>query len=95
MRDTMLGPIVAGRTDPIDEASLKRIASITGAKYYRAVDMDTLTGAYEEINQLETTEVEIDEVYDYNDGFLPWAVLGTIATTAAVFARRRWFEAIP
>ncbi len=95
MRDTMLGPIVRPAGDPIDEASLQRIASISGAKYYRAVDMESLTGAYQEINELETTEVKIGDVYDYSDGFMPWALLGTVATTASIFVRRRWFEAIP
>ena len=57
--------------------------------------MDTLQGAYQEINDLETTEVEIGEVYEYEDGFVPYAFLGTLAMAASIFSRRRWFESIP
>ena len=74
---------------------MKRIASTTGGKYYRATDLQSLREAYEEINELETTEVELGEVYEYDEAFVPYAVVGTVAMLLSVFTRRRWFEAIP
>ena len=94
-RNTLLGPIIAGRTDPIDEETMKRIADLTGGKYYRATDFDSLRNAYREINELETTEIEIGDVYEYQDAFVPYALIGAAAITASIFGRRRWFESIP
>lgn len=81
--------------NPIDEETLQEIASITGAKYYRATDLRTLQEAYREINELETTIVELGQVYDYDEGFMPFAVLGTGLVLTSVMTRRKWFEAIP
>lgn len=80
---------------PIDEDTLRQIAGISGGKFYRATDVESLKGAYDEINQLETTEVELGDYYEYKDSFMPWAVAGTLAMLASVFGRRLWFEPIP
>lgn len=42
----------------IDEDSLKKIAAMTGGKYYRADKTETLRRIYTEIDRLEKTEVE-------------------------------------
>jgi Ca-activated chloride channel family protein len=85
----------SARDNPIDEETMKRIAEITGAKYYRATDLATLREAYDEISALETTKVDLGEVYDYDEAFMPWAVAGSLALLASVLGRRAWFEAIP
>lgn len=93
---TWLGPRLTARaTNPIDEESLRRIAEITGGKYYRATDTESLLEAYREINELETTEVDIGDAYDYEDGFMAYALTGGALMALSVFSRRRWFEAIP
>ena len=51
----------------IDEATLKEISSITGGKYFRATDTDSLTKIYKEIDELEKTKVETDQYYDYRE----------------------------
>ena len=43
---------------PIDEATLKEVAEITGGQYFRATNMEGLRNIYEEIDQLEKTETE-------------------------------------
>ena len=78
-----------------DEEALKRIAQTTGAKYYRAVDTESLQEAYAEINELEVTEIELGDYFEHKDGFMPYAVAGTLAILASVFSRRRWYETIP
>jgi Ca-activated chloride channel family protein len=80
---------------PIDEDSLKEIAEITGGKYYRAVDLETLQGAYDEIDQLETTEIELGDYYEYQNAAMPYVVTGALLLLAAMYARRRWAETIP
>ncbi|MDA7874637.1 VWA domain-containing protein [Rubripirellula sp.] len=51
----------------IDEATLKEIADTTGGKYFRATDTASLEAIYNEINKLETTEVEARQFVDYRE----------------------------
>jgi len=51
----------------IDEATLKKVASVTGGKYFRATDTDSLTEIYAEIDQLEKTKVETENFFDYRE----------------------------
>ena len=94
-QNTLLGPVTSGRASPIDENALRRIAEETGAKYYRATDTDSLQEAYREINELETTEIEIGDAFEYDEGFVPYAFLGMAGIATSVFSRRRWYESIP
>lgn len=80
---------------PVDDETLERIASLTGGHYYRATDTLSLQEAYDEIDQLETTEVEIGDYYEYEEGFVPYAMVGTLALMLSIFSRRVWFDAIP
>jgi len=94
-RRSLWGNVMMPAQMPIDEASLQKIADLTGGRFYRATDTESLVGAYEEINQLEATEIEIGDYYEYEEGFFPYAVFGGVLMLAAVFMRRMWFEAIP
>jgi Ca-activated chloride channel family protein len=57
----------------IDEDSLKAIAAKTGGKYYRADSSETLRAIYEEIDQLEKSEVEM-KTYVKVEELFAWAV---------------------
>lgn len=95
-QNTIFGSVLTGsRRQPIDEETLKKIAEATGGKYYRATDRESLQGAYDEINELETTEIEIGDYYEYEEGFVPYVVVGSLVLLASIFSRRQWFEAIP
>lgn len=92
---TVFGMVMSAMSEGVDEDALKRIASSTGGKYYRATDTDSLREAYQEISQLETTEVELNDYYEHKESFMPFAVTGATMLAASIFSRRRWFEAIP
>ncbi len=63
----------------IDEELLKDIAEVTGGKYFRATDNETLEDIYDEINKLEKTEIEEFKYYRYEERFRPWVLLaGTL-----------------
>ena len=94
-RRNLWGEVMVPAYIPIDEEALERIADITGGRFYRATDTESLRNAYREINQLEATEIEIGDYYEYEEGFLPWALLGGLTMLGAVFVRRMWFEPIP
>jgi Ca-activated chloride channel family protein len=51
------GNIVMAQMD-LDEGLLQKIADITGGAYFRASDTDALQKSYEQIDQIEKTEVE-------------------------------------
>ncbi|MBN2507607.1 MAG: VWA domain-containing protein [Verrucomicrobia bacterium] len=58
----------------IDEDTLQKIARRTGGKYYRADSTDTLRKIYDDIDQLEKTEVEMKQ-YVRVDELFAWAVV--------------------
>ena len=59
----------------IDEKLMKNIALKTGGKYFRATSNDKLAAIYNEINKLETTEIEELKFYDYDEKFRGFALL--------------------
>src|SRR5690606_12905829 len=69
---------------PIDEETLKRVADITGGRFFRAPDLESLEQAYEEINRLERTEIEVPDYYDYEEGFVPYALAGAGLVLASI-----------
>jgi Ca-activated chloride channel homolog len=60
-RDYQLMPV------NIDEETLTKVADITGGKYYRATDTDSLEKIYAEIDQLEKAKVESRHFVDYRE----------------------------
>ena len=51
----------------IDEVTLKKVAEVTEGKYFRAVDTNSLTEIYKEIDLLEKTKVETENFVDYSE----------------------------
>lgn len=71
----LFGRSVIGRANvTLDEAQLKRIAEKTGARYFSVRDPDGLQSALDDINRLETTRVERQSYYRYNEKFV-WPLL--------------------
>src|SRR6056297_1238543 len=59
----------------IDEDLLKSISDVTGGKYFRATDNETLEEIYDEINKLEKTDIEEFKYYRYEEKFRPWILI--------------------
>jgi Ca-activated chloride channel homolog len=53
----------------VDEPTLKEIADLTGGRYFRAADRDGLAAVYQAINDLETTEIEVQHFTRYGELF--------------------------
>lgn len=64
----------------IDEALMKEIADKTDGQYFRATSNTKLKAIYEEINKLETTEIEEMKFFNYDEKFRPFllAALGLL-----------------
>lgn len=70
----------------IDDEALEGIASLTGGRYFRATDRESLERVYEEIDALETTAIEMTSFTRYGELFhLPLgAGLGLLLLEAAL-----------
>ena len=62
----------------IDEATLKKIAEITKAKYFRATDLKSLEETYKAIDEMEKTKIELDQYTRYEEKFAPFLILGLL-----------------
>lgn len=58
----------------IDQELMKSIAKNTGGKYFRATSNQKLETIYNEINKLETTEIEELKFYDYDEKYRPFLI---------------------
>ena len=59
----------------IDEVLLKSIAEKTGGQYFRATDNEKLEAIYDEIDQLEKTEIEEFKYYRYDELYRPLVLI--------------------
>ncbi len=60
----------------IDEELLEEIATQTQGRYYRATNEELLERIYEEINQLEKTEIEVNVFNRYTEKFRLFLMIG-------------------
>lgn len=72
--DTPFGKRVVHERVDLDEGTLKAIAAITGARYFRATDTKELVKIYGEIDKFEKTEVKVKEYMEYEERFY-WFLL--------------------
>lgn len=72
----------------IDEPVLREIAQTTGGKYFRATSVQSLEEVYNEINQLEKSELKTSKLYNYQEYFRTflWIALGVLLLDAIL----RW-----
>jgi len=62
----------------IDEGTLKKVARLSGGKFYRARDLEKLDEVYSEIDQLEKTEIEVESYTRFEETAQGWIVAGII-----------------
>ena len=70
----------------VDDEALGELAALTGGRYFRATDRESLERVYEEIDALETTEIEMTSFTRYGELF-PYplgAGLGLLLLEAAL-----------
>lgn len=62
----------------IDEDLLRRIAEITGGRYFRATNAQALDEIYGQIDELETTPVEVRRYVAYAERYRPFLILAAL-----------------
>lgn len=76
----------------IDVKLLQSIAQKTGGKYFRATGNEKLAQIYNEINKLETTEIEELKFYDYDEKYRPFVWIAGILLLAEISLRNTIFR---
>ncbi len=76
----------------IDQELMKTIARNTGGKYFRANSNSKLESIYDEINKLETTEIEELKFYDYDEKFRPFVWIAGILLLLEIVLRNTIFR---
>lgn len=88
-------PVYENVSIAIDEKTLKDIANITGGKYFRATDKNTLKEIFNEIDQLEKTEMDVKQFSHKEDNYMPWALLLLVLVCCDFIVRHTILKNIP
>ncbi len=64
--------------EEVDEVTLKKVADASGGQFYRARDLETLEAVYEEIDQLEKTEIEVEQFTNFEEVSKGWIIAGVL-----------------
>jgi Ca-activated chloride channel family protein len=76
----------------IDESLLRSIAKNTGGKYFRANSNQKLEAIYNEINKLETTEIQELKFYDYDEKYRSFALFAGLLLLMEIGLRNTVFR---
>jgi len=79
----------------IDEDLLRQIAQITGGRYFRAVDRDSLEKVFNEIGKMEKTKIEVKEYTRYDELFPIFLALALIFFGLELVLANTKFRKIP
>jgi Ca-activated chloride channel homolog len=88
VNDPAYGRVYVNMQVEIDEASLRKIAEITGGIYYKASDRPSLEKIFQDIGRLEKTKIEVKSYTHYNERFSellgPALLLAFLAAVAGI-----------
>lgn len=74
-RHSLFGPLLSrGVGGAADTRTLRQVAEMTGGKFYEAQDAEALRRVYQEIDELERSEIQSLRYMDYKELFVPFAL---------------------
>lgn len=79
----------------IDEPTMTEIAQMTGGKYFRATDNNSLDVIYKEIDQMEKTILEVREYTKRTEEYLPFAIVAMLLLLAELIMRNTILRTLP
>jgi Ca-activated chloride channel family protein len=79
----------------IDEPLMRKIAGQTGGKYFRAGSKEKLKGIYQEINKMETNEIEVSSYSRKSEKFFWWAAAGSLLFLLEILLRYTLVRSLP
>lgn len=93
--DPFLGKRYVPMRVDIDDEVLTQIATLTGGKYFRATDKKSLEKIYQEIDELETTKIEVKEFTRYEELFVKFLALAFGVLLLEIVLANTRFRRIP
>ena len=78
----------------IDEDTLKGIAEVTNAKYFRATDKKSLSGIYREIDNLEKSEITVSYFSSYQEIYIWFLIIGFFFLIISEVLRAYYFRKV-
>lgn len=79
----------------IDDATMTEISNMTGGKYFRATDRESLENTYKEIDKLEKTIISEKSFTNKAEHFLPLAIAAAVCLLLEFILKRFVFKALP
>jgi len=93
--DSLFGSRTRMIESDLDEETLQQIADTTGALYFRATDAEGLRNIYEQINQMERSDVDVQVFTRYKE-LTAWVLLPALALLCLEWLLRRTiFRSLP
>ncbi|MDI6796200.1 MAG: VWA domain-containing protein [Desulfatibacillaceae bacterium] len=89
LQRTLFGDQFVYRQVVMDEDALKRIAQIGGGRYFVATETAELEAIYDELDQLEKTEVKVKKFFHFQELF-PWFLAAALLLVAVEMFAWRW-----
>jgi len=87
---SLFGVQIAAGDDPVDEATLRRIAELTGGRAFRARNTDELAGIYAELDRLEPITAAGEAVRPYIERYAWPLALAMLLGGLGWLLPRRW-----
>ena len=79
----------------LDEGTLKKIADITDAKYFRATDTESLKNIYREIDKLQKSPLEDKGYQEFNELFSVFLIAGLLVLFAEIILANTFLRKVP
>jgi Ca-activated chloride channel family protein len=95
LMETLFGKRYVYQKVDLDEETLRHIADTTGGLYFRAEDTASLEKIYEQIDQMERTEVKVKEYMEYEELFARFAFPGLLCILVGFALENTRFRKIP
>jgi len=95
VEDPIFGKRYVWVQSDVDEGMLQEIATITGGRFYRATDEQALADIYDEIDDLEKTEIETKQYTKYTEVFHLFIIAALSLLLLEIILANTRFRKIP
>lgn len=86
--------IIMARVD-VDEKTLQTVADLTGGRFYRATDTDSLRKIYDQINTFEKSAQTVQK-FEHVEELYSWVLIPALALLAlSLVLQLTWFRRLP
>jgi len=82
------------QVDPVDENTLRSIATLTKGTFFRANDSQTMAAIFKEIDQLEKTKIKMNRWEEHNNQSLTFILIALLLFIANLALKLTWIGTI-